>query len=76
MRKTTIIVMAATLLVWVVYDSFMASNDVAGDTFSEVLYDWTGVRVSCALLVGGLSFLAGHILFPLKRVCPKCKEIK
>lgn len=55
-RQTTAVIIILTVVLWIVWDLFVATNNKSGDTESEVIRDYTIYPV----LPVGLGVIAGH----------------
>jgi hypothetical protein len=63
-KLITQILMLATVLIWIGWDIYVASNSTRGDTISEITlrfyHEHPGLTL---LLVGALCYLAGHLFW-------------
>jgi hypothetical protein len=64
-RQVTEIIIVATLVIWIVWDIFVASNKTKGDTESEIVRDYTiypVVPASLAAVLGHWTILGHRII--------------
>ena len=55
-RQITALIIILTVVAWIIWDLFVATNDKSGDTESEVIRDYTIYPI----LPAGLGVVAGH----------------
>jgi len=62
-RKTTIVILLVAIVGLIGWDVFVATNDVQGDTISEIMLSWA---TKVALLPLAMGTLMGHLFWPNK----------
>ena len=58
-------ILMAGIVALIVWDVLLASNDIPGDTISEVTLQYTGDIIIPVIL--GVGFLLGHLFWPQRR---------
>lgn len=73
-RTWTLFFIAAVLVAIIVYDTFVATNGIFGDTISEVTLEWAMKRPISVLALGvAIGVLLGHLFWPQIRAWPPMK---
>lgn len=57
----TVILLVLGTGVWIGWDIYVATNQIPGDTISEIVLHWTRRYPTVILLIG---YLMGHLLWP------------
>lgn len=72
MKKITQIVMAVSILVWIVWDIVVATNRTPGDTESEIIRGFASQHLTVPWAVG---VLMGHFFWNVKQGVPRWRTL-
>lgn len=71
-KKTTSIILIVTLAIWVIWDVFVATNAVKGDTISEITL---AVSYLSLFIPSAWGIIMGHLFWPSKTIKYKWPRI-